>query len=502
VSLAVLAFNIRFLSRFMVHLQTLCFEGMLAYRMDFHDETRRSQLNQLVIVEVRACHSLMKEFTTLCGNFFQVAVHAAVMLLLSPVLTAVFFAAGLGAWLVTQRLNRLNQRWSRAALRSRNDLMAVAHETLYGIKPVKVLGAQARMRERFGRSSAESIRLFGRVSLLVNGQSTLMRAFGLVAVTLIIAASVALGGRVPPASVVLFLFVATGLIPAAAAAAREFGIMHETVASVDAVTGFLAQAPVARERDGALERPRLLGEALRFEDVWLDYEGRPGILRGVSLTIRRGERVGVVGASGSGKTSLVNLVPRLYDPARGRITVDGTDLRELRLAFLRGRIGLLSQDVFVFNATVRENLLMGRPDASEADLVAAARLAHALEFIEALPGGWDTPVGDRGVKLSGGQRQRLNIAQVVLKDPEILILDEATSALDSESEALVQEAIDRLSRDRTVITVAHRLSTLRTVDRLLVLDRGELVEEGSWQELVRRGGAFARMWEMQGSAVG
>jgi ABC-type multidrug transport system fused ATPase/permease subunit len=279
--------------------------------------------------------------------------------------------------------------------------------------------------------------------------------------------------------------------------------MNEKLAGIDAVAAFLDQDTVARERGGAVARERLLSHALVFDDVWLDYERRPGILRGLSLRIARGERVGIVGASGAGKTSFVNLLPRLYDPARGRILADGTDLRELRLDFLRSRIGLLSQDVFVFNATARDNIALGRPGATHDEIVAAARLAHAHDFITQLPGGYDSVVGDRGVKLSGGQRQRLNIAQVFLKDPELLILDEATSALDSESEALVQDAIDVLSKDRTVIVIAHRLSTLRAVDRLVVLDEGRVVEEGDWDTLVHRpGGAFARMWEMQTGAIG
>ena len=503
VGLGALAMNTRFLNRFMVHLQSLCFERMLAYRMDFHDETRRSQLGQLVIVEVRASHSVMKELMTVAGNLCQVLVHAVFMLMISVPLTAVFLATGATAWAAADRFNRLNKRWAKAALASRNDLMAVTQEALYGIRDVKLHGAGDGMRARFERAAARSVRLLGRVSILVNGQSTMMRAFGLAAVTLIVVAAVTLPQAPPPASVALFLFVATAMIPAAAAAAREYGIMNEKLAGIDAVASFLAQDAVARERGGVVTRERLLSRSIVFEDVWLDYERRPAILRGVSLRIARGERVGIAGASGAGKTSFVNLLPRLYDPARGRILADGTDLRELRLDFLRSRIGLLSQDVFVFNATVRDNIGLGRPGATDEEIATAARLAHAHDFIVQLPGGYDSVVGDRGVKLSGGQRQRLNIAQVFLKDPELLILDEATSALDSESEALVQDAIDALSKDRTMIVIAHRLSTLRSVDRLVVLDEGRVVEEGDWETLVRRpGGAFARMWERQTSAIG
>lgn len=503
VALGALAVTTRFLNRFMVHLQSRCFERMLAYRMDFHDETRRSQLGQLVIVEVRASHSVMKELMTVAGNLCQVLVHAVFMVMISVPLTVVFLGTGVTAWAAANRLNRLNKQWSKAALASRNDLMAVTQEALYGIRDVKLLGAGDRMRARFERAADRSIRLLGRVSLLVNGQSTMMRAFGLVAVTLIIVIAVALPQAPAPASVVLFLFVATAMIPAAAAAAREYGIMNEKLAGIDAVAAFLDQDTAAREGGGVVTRELLLSHGLVFDDVWLDYERRPGILRGVSLRIARGERVGIVGASGAGKTSFVNLLPRLYDPARGRILADSTDLRDLRLDFLRSRIGLLSQDVFVFNATARDNIALGRPGATHEEIVAAARLAHAHEFIVQLPGGYDSVVGDRGVKLSGGQRQRLNIAQIFLKDPELLILDEATSALDSESEALVQDAIDVLSKDRTVIVIAHRLSTLRSVDRLVVLDDGRVVEEGDWDTLIHRpGGAFARMWEMQTGAIG
>ena len=493
--------NVQFLRRFMVDLQTRCFETLLSYRLDFHDETRRSQLSQLIIVEARACHSVMKEVTTICGNLFRVAVSAVFMLVISWQLTTVFFALGLGAWAAMKRLNRLNKQWSSAALAARNELMAVTQDALYGVKQVKLLSDEGRMTARFLRVSASSMRYFARVFVLLNSQGTIMQLWGLLAVTAVIGIAWYIPGSVPVGGVVLFLFVAMGIVTPASASAREVGIINESLAAVRSVMGFLGLEGKLRERDGRLERRRLLADSLVFERVFLDYEGRAGILRDVSLEIHRGETVGIAGGSGAGKTSLVNLIPRLYDPAAGRVRVDGTDLREFSLRFLRGRIGLLSQDVFVFNATARENIMMGRPGATEAEMIAAAQLAHAHEFIMALPDGYDAVLGDRGVKLSGGQRQRINIAQVFLKNPEILVLDEATSALDSESEALVQDAIQRLSTDRTVIMIAHRLSTLRKADRIIVLDGGRIVEEGTWDELLRLDGVFARMWEFQSAGA-
>jgi subfamily B ATP-binding cassette protein MsbA len=305
---------------------------------------------------------------------------------------------------------------------------------------------------------------------------------------------------VSPDRVLLFIYIAMGMTPAVGASAREYGIMAEQSESVQDVFRFLAQRDYA-ERDGTREPAVLLRDRIVFDGVVLDYESRKDVLQDIALTIRRGERLGVVGPSGSGKSSLVGLLSRLYDPRQGAIRVDGVDLREFRLPFLRRRVGFLSQDAFVFNTTVAANIRMGRPDATDDEVTTAARLAHAHDFVTELPQGYETVVGDRGVKLSGGQRQRINIAQVFLKDPEILILDEATSALDSESEALVHDAIEKLAADRTVIIVAHRLSTLRDVDRLVVLDRGRIVETGTWDALVRSGGTFARLWEAQTGAA-
>ncbi|MEK6987808.1 MAG: ATP-binding cassette domain-containing protein, partial [Candidatus Thermoplasmatota archaeon] len=417
--------------------------------------------SQLIIVESRSCYNVLKELTTICANLFRVGVHTAFMLMISWPLTALFFLFGLGAWAITTRLNRLNRRWSKAALTARNDLMAVTQDALYGVKQVKLLSYEGRMVDFLRKFAGESMRYFARSGVLASAQATIMQLCGLVAVTAIIAAAAYLPGAPPVGGVILFLFIAVGIVTPASATAREVGILTESLPAVRSVMRFLGLEERLRERDGRVEREQLLADRLVFERVCLDYEGRPGILRDISLEIRRGESVGIAGGSGAGKTSLVNLIPRLYDPVSGRIVIDGVDLREFRLWFLRGRIGMLSQDVFVFNATVRENIMMGRPDATEAEMIEAARLAHAHEFITALPHGYDTVLGDRGVKLSGGQRQRINIAQVFLKNPEILILDEATSALDSESEALVQDAIERLSADRTVILIAHRLSTLR-----------------------------------------
>jgi subfamily B ATP-binding cassette protein MsbA len=223
----------------------------------------------------------------------------------------------------------------------------------------------------------------------------------------------------------------------------------------------------------------------------------PPLLENSSLTIKKGEVVALVGASGAGKSTLLSLIPRFFDPVAGRVKIDGVDIRTATLESLRSQVALVTQEVFLFHDTVRANIKAGRHEKSDAQVKAAAEAAQAWSYIERLPEGLDTVIGDRGQKLSGGERQRLSIARAILKDAPILLLDEATSALDSENERLVQEALDRLLVGRTAIVVAHRLSTIRKATRILVMEKGRILEEGSHEELLARGGAYAKALAMQ-----
>ena len=249
-------------------------------------------------------------------------------------------------------------------------------------------------------------------------------------------------------------------------------------------------------RPRAADLPQVAGR-IELDAVSFAYLPGHPVLRDVSLTIGAGETLALVGPSGSGKTTLTGLIPRLWDVTGGAIRVDGVDVRGVTVASLRGQVGLVAQEATLFGGTLRENILYGRLDATNAEVVAAARAANADEFISALPDGYDTVVGDRGSRLSGGQRQRVAIARAILKDPPILLLDEATSSLDNESERLVQDALDRLKVGRTTIIVAHRLSTIRAADRIAVLDDGWLVELGTQDELLALDGLYARLHRMQ-----
>jgi subfamily B ATP-binding cassette protein MsbA len=234
---------------------------------------------------------------------------------------------------------------------------------------------------------------------------------------------------------------------------------------------------------------------IRFVDVSYSYQpGGDLVLKNIDLTIRKGEVVAIVGGSGAGKTTLIDLLPRFYDPVQGKVMIDGQDLREVRLADLRHLIGLVSQDVILFNETIRENIAFGSGEVSDDEIVNAARLAFADDFIKELPEGYETLLGERGLNLSGGQRQRIAIARAILKNPPILILDEATSALDTVSEGLVQKALERLMKERTTIVVAHRLSTIRNADRILVMDRGQIVSQGSHEELLQKSTEYQKLY--------
>jgi len=282
----------------------------------------------------------------------------------------------------------------------------------------------------------------------------------------------------------------------------RFGTLHlrvsQSLAALNRVMEVAEREPDLQERPDAAPLPRVDGR-VSLHDVSLQYPNGEVVLQGINLGISAGEVLALVGPSGAGKTSLANLVMRFYDPAQGRVEVDGRDVRDVTLHSLRSQIGLVPQETVLFGGTIGENIRYGRVDATDEEVVEAAKAANAHDFITALPAGYRTEVGERGVRLSGGQRQRIAIARAVLKDPRILILDEATSSLDAESENLVQEALERLLRGRTTIVIAHRLSTIQRADRIIVLSDGKIVEEGRHEQLLNRGGVYSRLYRIQES---
>ena len=307
-----------------------------------------------------------------------------------------------------------------------------------------------------------------------------------------------LDGALTPGALVSFLLYAITVAAAVGALASLFGSYQEAVGAAQRVFELLAMQPTVAEPSAPTALVMPVRGALALEDVHFRYApDLPEALVDVSFTIAPGEVVALVGPSGAGKTTIASLIPRFWDVTRGRIALDGVDIRQLSFADLRGSIGLVPQEPALVSGTVRENIAYARPGASDADVLAAARAAHAIEFIDRLPAGLDTLVGERGVKLSGGQRQRIALARVFLKNPAVVVLDEATSSLDNESERLVESAMEELLRGRSTLIIAHRLRTVRRADRVLVLDHGRIVESGTHAQLVMSGGVYGKLYRAE-----
>jgi len=382
------------------------------------------------------------------------------------------------------------------------DATAVAEEAFSQIRTVQSFVQEPAERARYGGligKVVEAALIRAQVRGVFFGAITFSMFTGIV-VVLWQGGRLVLDGSLTAGTLVSFLLYTVTIAASVGALASFFSNYQESVGAAERVFQLLeAETPIA-DPPAPTSLPTPVQGRVEFDRAsfrYLDHPDTSWAVREVSLTLKPGEVVAIVGPSGSGKTTLISLLPRFWDVAEGAIRLDGIDVRQLRLRELRGAIGVVPQEPALFSGTVRENIAYARPEASPEAVERAARAAHAHEFIEGLPAGYDTIVGERGVKLSGGQRQRIAIARAVLKDPAVLVLDEATSSLDTESERLVEDALEKLLVGRTTLIIAHRLSTVRRADRLVVLDHGRVVEEGTHADLLARGGLYARLYQRQ-----
>jgi ABC-type multidrug transport system fused ATPase/permease subunit len=378
------------------------------------------------------------------------------------------------------------------------DINAKLQDNLSGIRVIQAFAREEMERQRFTTESERyyrarvkgirywsvffpAIRFLGAMgSVIVLGVGTMM----------VVKGELSLG------TLVAFLSYTTSFYEPINRLTEVDNIFQEAIAAGERFFEILDETTEVGDAPDAAALPEILGR-LVFDGVEFRYGTGDNVLHDIKFEMAPGEMVALVGPSGAGKTSIANLICRFYDPSQGQITVDGRDLRSIQLSSLRQQVAVVLQDSFLFNNSVVENLLYGKPDATREELVDAAKAANAHEFIIQLPEGYDTEIGERGVKLSGGQKQRLALARAILADPRILILDEATSSVDAEAEFLIQQALERVLKDRTSLVIAHRLSTVRNADKIIVLDQGRIVETGKHEELLKRGGLYGQLYQRQ-----
>ena len=410
-----------------------------------------------------------------------------VVLLLAPALIAVAIVFG-------RPLQRVSTQVQDTIARS----TTTAEEALSGIRVVKSYVREDWELERYDTDLRSVVATGSRLALWRAGFGALMGflGFGAIAALLWFTGHQVIDGTLGIGTLTGFLLYGVAIGGSLGSIAGLYGQFREGTGAIERVFEIIDTRPTIVDRADARPLPRVAGH-IELDAVSFEYLTERPVVRDVTLTIPAGETLALVGPSGSGKTTLVGLIPRLWDVTSGAIRVDGVDVRDVTVASLREQIGLVAQEATLFGGTVNENIRYGRLSATDDEVIAAAKAANAHDFISVLPDGYDTLVGDRGMRLSGGQRQRVAIARAILKDPPILLLDEATSSLDNELERLVQDALDRLKVGRTTIIVAHRLSTIRAADRIAVLDDGWLVELGTQAELLARDGLYARLHRTQ-----
>ncbi len=443
------------------------------------------------------------------GSSVSIALRNALMLLGGLVMLAVTSAKLTGLVLLVVPLvvapiilfGRRVRNLSRASQDRLADVSAHIDETLGAIRIVQAYGHEDLERRRFGERAETAFDVAIR-RIRVRAAMTafvITLVFGAVGTILWIGGHDVLAGRLSAGQLSAFVFYAVMVAGSVGAISEVIGDLQRAAGATERLVQLLETPPVI----AAPDQPERLAEppigSVVFEGVRFQYPSRPGqsALDGFDLQVRPGETVAVVGPSGAGKTTVFQLLLRFYDPQSGRVLVDGVDVRRADPAAVRARIGLVPQEPVIFSTSAMENIRYGRPDASDAEVRAAAAAAHATEFLDRLPEGFASHLGEKGVRLSGGQRQRIAIARAILRNPPILLLDEATSALDAESERLVQAALDALMRDRTTLIIAHRLATVVNADRIAVLDQGRIVALGSHQDLMRQGGLYARLAALQ-----
>ena len=481
------------------------YRKLLILSHDFYSSVKTGELVSRVTYDVGVIvNSITEGLTDLLLQPIQLVIYIVILVWIK-----IYFSISLWLILITVfifplitfpviKIGNKLRKISTATQESMSDINSLLFETIYGIGIVKSFLAEGYQEKRFkaynNRYFKMMIKSVKRLAII----SPLGEFVGILCMGIVLwcGGKEVVEGRLSAGAFIAFLAALLSLLKPLKRLSRLYGINLQAMAAITMVFNILDREVSIKDKPSALTLADFR-ESIEFKDIGFSYDKEKQVLKGVNIKLVKGRVLAIVGMSGAGKSTLLSLLPRFYDPEKGSILIDGQDIREFTIDSLRSHIGIVTQETILFNDTVGNNIAFGRPDAKIEDIIEASKAANSHNFIMRMPDAYDTVIGDRGIKLSGGEKQRIAIARALFKDPPILILDEATSQLDTESERLVQEAINRLMANRTVFVIAHRLSTVEHADTIVVLDGGRIIETGDHKELLGKSGMYKRLYELQ-----